>query len=40
MTEFDYGYAAQIWALAFSSVVGLYLVAHGIGVLLRFIRES
>ncbi len=38
--SFDYGYASGLWALAFSSVVALYLVSHGIGTVLAFIRRG
>lgn len=38
--EFDYSYAAQLWAMAFTSVVGLYLVGHVVGLLLRLIRTG
>ncbi len=37
---FDYGYASAIWALAFSTVVGLYFVSHGIGLVLGMIRRG
>lgn len=37
---FDYEYAAQIWFLGFSSVVGLYLACHGIGVVLDMFRHK
>lgn len=37
---FDYGYASGIWALAFSTVVGLYFVSHGIGLVLGMIRRG
>jgi len=38
--QFDYGYAAGVWGLAFSMVVGLYFVSHGIGLVLGFIRRG
>ena len=37
-TPFDYTYAAGIWSLAFTVVVGLYLVARSAGTVLNFIR--
>ena len=37
---FDYGHASQIYALGFSTVVGLYFVAHGIGLVLGLIRRG
>lgn len=40
MADFDYALAAQFWGLAFGSVVSFYLLAHGVGLVLRFIRES
>lgn len=40
MGPFDYGYASSIWALAFSMVVGLYFVSHGIGLVLGMIRRG
>lgn len=38
--EFDYHHAAQLWSLAFSSVVALYLVGHVVGAILRMIRTG
>lgn len=35
---FDYTYAAAVWSLAFTSVVGLYLVAKNAGLILALIR--
>jgi hypothetical protein len=35
---FDYQYASGIWALAFTSVLGLYLLALKIGIVLKLIR--
>lgn len=35
---FDYAYASAIWSLAFTSVVGLYLVAKNVGLILALIR--
>ncbi|PLY44097.1 hypothetical protein CSZ94_06925 [Janthinobacterium sp. ROICE36] len=40
LAPFDYGYASAIWALAFSMVVGLYVVSHGIGTVLGFLRRG
>jgi hypothetical protein len=37
---FDYGYAAGVWSLAFTTVVGLYFVSHGIGLVLGMIRRG
>jgi hypothetical protein len=37
---FDYAYASGLWALAFSTVVGLYFVSHGIGLVLGMIRRG
>ncbi len=37
---FDYAYAGGLWALAFSTVVGLYFVSHSIGLVLGFIRRG
>jgi hypothetical protein len=38
--EFDYAYGAAVWGLAFTTVVGLYLGSHVIGVVLGFIRRG
>lgn len=35
---FDYAYASGVWAIAFTSVVGLYLVAKNAGVILALIK--
>lgn len=40
LAPFDYGYASAIWTLAFSMVVGLYVVSHGIGTVLGFLRRG
>lgn len=40
LAPFDYGYASAVWALAFSMVVGLYVVSHGIGTVLGFLRRG
>jgi len=37
---FDYGYAASIWGVGFSSVVGLYLVSKSAGTILSLIRRG
>lgn len=37
---FDYGYAAGVWSLGFSIVVGLYAVSAGIGSVLSMIRRG
>lgn len=34
----DYNFAAELWGLAFGSVVGFYLLGHVIGLILRLIR--
>lgn len=36
---FDYGYAAGVWSLGFTTVVGLYLVARSAGTILDFIKR-
>jgi hypothetical protein len=36
---FDYAYAAQVWALAFSVTVGLYLIALKVGTVLRVFKR-
>lgn len=35
---FDYSYASAVWSLAFTSVVGLYLVAKNAGLVLALVR--
>lgn len=35
---FDYAYASAIWSLAFTTVVGLYLVSKNVGLVLALIR--
>lgn len=37
---FDYQYAAGVWGFGFSTVVGLYFVSHGIGLVLGMIRRG
>jgi hypothetical protein len=36
--QFDYTYASAIWSLAFTTVVGLYLVSKNVGLILALIR--
>jgi len=36
---FDYGLAAGIWSLAFTFVVGLYLVAKSVGMIVSTVRR-
>ncbi|MBK1889964.1 hypothetical protein Undi14_07930 [Undibacterium sp. 14-3-2] len=38
--DFDYAYASGLWSLAFSMVVGLYFVSHGIGQVLGMVRRG
>jgi hypothetical protein len=38
--QFDYVHASGLWAFAFSTVVGLYFVSHGIGLALGMIRRG
>ena len=38
--QFDYTYAASLWAFSFSTVVALYFVSHGIGLVLGMIRRG
>lgn len=35
----DYAHLASLWSVAFTSVVGLYLVSHTIALLLQFVRR-
>jgi hypothetical protein len=37
---FDYAYASQIWTMAFTFVVGLYMVSKKAGLVLDFIRRA
>lgn len=39
VSDFDYAYAGQIWGLAFSFVLGLYLISKSAGLVLEFIRR-
>lgn len=32
--------AGQVWAVAFTSVLFLYLISHGIGTILAFVRRG
>lgn len=36
---FDYAYASGVWALGFTTVVGLYLVSRSAGTILDFIKR-
>lgn len=40
LAPFDYANASAIWGVAFTSVVSLYFVAHGIGQILGLIRRG
>ncbi|WP_293932757.1 hypothetical protein [Iodobacter sp.] len=40
VAQFDYAYASGIWAMSFSTVVSLYFVSHGIGLVLGIIRRG
>lgn len=35
---FDYTYAAGLWSVAFTMVVGLFLISRSAGTILNFIR--
>lgn len=37
---FDYVRAGEVWAVAFTSVLFLYLMSHGIGIVLAFLRRG
>lgn len=37
---FDYVRAGEVWAVAFTSVLFLYLISHGIGTVLAFFRRG
>ena len=37
---FDYGYMGQIWGLAFTSVLFLYLFCVGIGQILKLVKNA
>jgi hypothetical protein len=39
-TPFNYTYASGIWALAFTTVVALYLISLKVSLVLNFIRRS
>jgi len=39
-SSFDYAYAGGVWALAFTSVVGLHFASQGIGRVLDLIRRG
>lgn len=36
----DYSVAGALWAFAFTTVVGLYIASHSIGVVLGFLRRG
>lgn len=36
----DYGYLAEIWGLAFTSVLFLWLFSHGIGQILKMVKNG
>ena len=36
---FDYAYAGEIWGMAFTFVVGLFLVSKSSGIILSMIRK-
>lgn len=38
--EFDYTYASGLFSVAFTMVVGLYVVSRNFGVILNFIRHG
>jgi hypothetical protein len=37
--EFDYGYAAGVWSMAFTFVVALYLISKSAGTVVQAIRN-
>ncbi|KVQ80487.1 hypothetical protein WK07_13280 [Burkholderia multivorans] len=37
---FDYVQAAGFWGLAFTSIITLWLVSHGAGAIVNFLRRS
>ncbi|MGS1041440.1 hypothetical protein [Burkholderia glumae] len=37
---FDYAQAAGFWGLAFTTVITLWLVSHGAGVIVNFVRRA
>lgn len=37
---FDYEYAGGVWSVAFTMVVGLYVVSSKVGAVLRLIRQG
>ncbi|WP_244120670.1 hypothetical protein [Burkholderia gladioli] len=37
---FDYGEAAGFWGLAFTTIISLWLVSHGAGAIVNFLRRS
>lgn len=40
LTPFDYGSASALWGVAFTSVVTLYFISHGIGQILGLVRRG
>ena len=40
MAPLDYAVAGALWAFAFTTVVGLYIASHSIGVVLGFLRRG
>jgi hypothetical protein len=38
--SFDYAYASSIWTMAFTFVVGLYMVSKKAGLVLDFIKRA
>ncbi|MEX0447812.1 hypothetical protein [Xenorhabdus sp. SGI246] len=39
-SDMDYAVAAQFWGVAFNSVIGLWLFAKGLGVIINMIRNA
>ncbi|WP_232454683.1 hypothetical protein, partial [Burkholderia ubonensis] len=37
---FDYTVAAGFWGVAFTTIVGLWLVSHGAGAIVNFLRRA
>lgn len=37
---FDYAAAAGFWGLAFTTIISLWLVSHGAGALVNFLRRA
>lgn len=38
--EINYSDMAQFWGVAFTSVVALFLISHGIGMILKLVRSA